>query len=81
MGVSTSTVYKWWRRYRFHDLRHFRASCLIADGANPKEVMVEMGHASIQMTVDTYGHLFPEDAAPRRARAEDIAAGVLAPPA
>ena len=55
------------QRYRFHDLRHFPASCLIADGANPKEIMADMGHASIQMTFVTYGHLFPEDAAPRRA--------------
>jgi integrase len=30
-------------RLNFHCLRHFRASMLIEDGANPKEVMVEMG--------------------------------------
>ena len=32
-------------RLNFHCLRHFRASMLIEDGANPKEVMVEMGHS------------------------------------
>jgi integrase len=62
-------------RLNFHSLRHFRASMLIADGANPKEVMVEMGHANIAMTFDLYGHLFQDDAAhTRRAeRAERLA--------
>src|SRR5690606_25847687 len=48
-------------RYRFHDLRHFRATMLIADGANPKEVQSELGHASIVVTMDTYGSLFRDD--------------------
>ena len=48
-------------RLNFHCLRHFRASMLIADGANPKEVMVEMGHSNIAMTYDLYGHLFTDD--------------------
>lgn len=63
--------------YPFHALRHFRASVLIAAGATPKEVQAEMGHATITMTFDTYGHLFPEDRAARRARAETIAAGLI----
>jgi integrase len=48
---------------------------LIDDGANPKEVMVEMGHSNIAMTYDLYGHLFTdEDADTRRAqRAERLA--------
>lgn len=53
-------------RYRFHDLRHFHASMLIADNANPKEVQYEMGHSSIQMTYNIYGHLFHDDEANRR---------------
>jgi integrase len=62
-------------RLNFHRLRHFRASMLIEDGANPKEVMVEMGHSNIAMTYDLYGHLFTdEDADTRRAeRAERLA--------
>lgn len=60
--------------FKFHDLRHFHASMLIASGATPKEVMVEIGHSSIQVTFDTYGHLFPEDDGRRRSRAEEIAA-------
>jgi integrase len=62
-------------RLNFHCLRHFRSSMLIEDGANPKEVMVEMGHSNIAMTYDLYGHLFTdEDADTRRAeRAERLA--------
>lgn len=47
---------------------------LIAAGANPKEVMKAMGHADVQTTFNLYGHLFPEDAAERFARADRIAA-------
>ncbi|MBT5274962.1 site-specific integrase, partial [Candidatus Woesearchaeota archaeon] len=61
-------------RYKFHDLRHFHASMLIASGATTKEIMVEMGHSSVQVTFDTYGHLFPEDDINRRRRAEEMAA-------
>lgn len=56
-------------RYNFHALRHFHASMLIADGANPKEVQVEMGHSSIQVTYDTYGKLFKDEDAERRQKA------------
>jgi integrase len=45
--------------YRFHDLRHFFASMLIAQGESAKYVCDQMGHSSIQVTYDTYGHLFP----------------------
>jgi len=50
------------RRFRFHDLRHTFGSLLIRDGASPayvKDVKDQMGHSSIQVTVDTYGHLIP----------------------
>lgn len=56
-------------RYTFHSLRHFHASMLIASEATAKEIQVEMGHSSIQMTFDTYGHLFPDDEKKRSARA------------
>ncbi|MCW5695318.1 MAG: site-specific integrase [Bauldia sp.] len=48
-----------------HALRHFYASWCInrrADGGlelPPKVVQTRMGHASITMTMDVYGHLFP----------------------
>jgi integrase len=45
---------------RFHDLRHTCASLLIAQGAHPKAIQVHLGHSSIQVTMDRYGHLFPD---------------------
>ncbi len=45
---------------RFHDLRHFYASTLIAAGLHPKAIQTRLGHASITETMDVYGHLFPE---------------------
>lgn len=47
------------RRVRFHDLRHSFASLLIGQGENLVYIKDQLGHASIQMTVDTYGHLIP----------------------
>jgi len=47
------------RRFRFHDLRHTFGSLLIQDGASLAYVKDQMGHSSIQVTVDTYGHLIP----------------------
>jgi integrase len=46
-------------RNPFHALRHSFASHMIAAGVQPKVLQVVMGHASIQVTLDTYGHLFP----------------------
>jgi integrase len=47
------------RRFRLHDLRHTFGSLLIQDGASLTYVKEQMGHSSIQITVDTYGHLIP----------------------
>src|SRR4029079_3686671 len=44
---------------RFHDLRHTCASLLIAQGAHPKLIQARLGHSSITITLDSYGHLFP----------------------
>jgi integrase len=44
-------------RIRFHDLRHTFASILIDLGENPKYIQNQMGHSSIKITLDTYGHL------------------------
>ncbi len=46
-------------KYGIHALRHAAASLFIEQGLTPKRVQVIMGHSSIQMTFDTYGHLFP----------------------
>jgi integrase len=48
------------RSVRFHSLRHFYASALIAQGENIKYISSQLGHASVQITVDRYGHLFPD---------------------
>ncbi|MGH9079117.1 MAG: tyrosine-type recombinase/integrase [Acidimicrobiales bacterium] len=45
---------------RFHDLRHTAVALAIAHGAHPKAIQARMGHSSIQVTLDRYGHLFPE---------------------
>jgi integrase len=44
-------------RYGFHDLRHFAASMFIELGWNAKRIQVVMGHSTITMTFDLYGHL------------------------
>ena len=44
---------------RYHDLRHFYASALIAADLNPKVIQARLGHASITDAMDTSGHLFP----------------------
>lgn len=44
---------------RFHDLRHTCASLLIESGAHPKAIQEQLGHSSIQITMDRYGHLLP----------------------
>ncbi len=46
-------------RLRFHDLRHTCAALLIAQGAHPRAMMERLGHSSVQVTIDRYGHLLP----------------------
>jgi integrase len=66
-----------------HALRHFYASWCInpmdrgGQGLPPKVVQERLGHSSIVMTMDTYGHLFPadEDAKGRLADAERVLLG------
>jgi integrase len=45
---------------RIHDLRHTSVALSILAGAHPKAIQSRMGHASITVTLDRYGHLFPE---------------------
>lgn len=46
--------------YTLHDFRHAAASLWIEQRVNPKRVQRWMGHSSIQVTFDTYGHLFDQ---------------------
>lgn len=57
---------------RFHDLRHTYAAFCIASTADPYAVMRRMGHSSITVTYDTYGHLFPERDAQITASLEEL---------
>lgn len=52
----------------FHVLRHTYASLLIAAGTHLTAIQERMGHASIKVTSDIYGHLYPaEDDRTRKA--------------
>lgn len=46
---------------RLHDLRHACASLAISAGANVKVVQRLLGHKTAVLTLDRYGHLFPDD--------------------
>jgi integrase len=63
-----------WKRTKLkritpHECRHTCASLMIAAGVNAKALSTYMGHASIQITLDRYGHLMPGN--------EEEAAGLL----
>jgi len=44
---------------RLHDARHTHASLMLKQGIHPKVVQERLGHASIQITLDTYSHVVP----------------------
>jgi integrase len=44
---------------RLHDARHSHASLMLKQGVHPKIVQERLGHASIQITLDTYSHVAP----------------------
>lgn len=46
-------------RVGMHQCRHTYASLMIAAGVNAKTLQRYMGHSSINVTMDRYGHLFP----------------------
>jgi integrase len=45
---------------RFHDLRHSAATLMLAAGTNPKIVSERLGHATVNITLDTYSHVLPD---------------------
>jgi integrase len=55
-----------------HALRHTAASLPIAAGANVKVVQQMLGHATASMTLDLYGHLFPDQLDDFADRLDDI---------
>lgn len=48
------------RQIRFHDLRHTNVALRIEQGQNIKYIQNQLGHASIQTTLDRYGHLIKD---------------------
>ena len=44
-----------------HELRHTAASMAIAAGASIKAVQAMLGHATATLTLDLYGHLYPDE--------------------
>ena len=66
--TSQNTIRNIWKRLlkkagledqRLHNTRHTYASILLSNGESPVYVKEQLGHSSIQMTVDIYGHLIP----------------------
>ena len=49
-------------RFSLHALRHAAASLFIEQGWAPKKIQTMLGHSSIVMTYDVYGHLFHDPA-------------------
>lgn len=60
----------WWRKWRtengfptlkFHELRHTKATQLLANGVDVKTVQTRLGHADASLTLDWYAHAIPEN--------------------
>ena len=67
--------------FRFHDLRHYFASLLIAAGSDIKVVQTRLRHASAKTTLDTYGHLWPDSDDSTRAAVDKVLAARAERPA
>jgi len=75
------------RHFTPHCLRHTFASLLLQQGESPAYVQRQLGHASIQLTVDTYGRWLPmgnkaavdrlDDASPGASGSKVVANGVF----
>jgi integrase len=62
------------RRVRFHDTRHSAATFLQAQGFTLEDVKNQLGHSTIVLTSNTYGHV-PEHRQRQVARAMDAVLG------
>ncbi len=47
-------------KVRFHDLRHSAATFLLASGMTLEDVKIMLGHSTIVLTSNTYGHVLDE---------------------
>ncbi|OMD00026.1 site-specific integrase [Paenibacillus sp. FSL R5-0636] len=66
--ATTRSVYRAWERFlkkyeaphiTFHDLRHTHVAMMIKQGVHMKVISERLGHSSISVTMDIYGHLLP----------------------
>jgi integrase len=46
-------------KIRFHDLRHTHATLMLQLGQHPKVVSERLGHANVNITMNTYSHVMP----------------------
>lgn len=49
------------KKIRVHDLRHSHVAYLINQGVAPLLIKKRLGHKDIQITLNTYGHLYPDE--------------------
>ncbi|MGN0148785.1 MAG: tyrosine-type recombinase/integrase [Clostridia bacterium] len=57
------------KKIRIHDFRHSHASYLANNGINIQEIARRLGHSKVDITWNTYSHLYPKE--------EDRAVAVL----
>jgi len=60
------------RQVRFHDLRHTNVALRLAQGQPIKYIQHQLGHSSIQTTLDRYGHLMPDIGAEQAMKLDNI---------
>jgi integrase len=61
-----------------HECRHTFASLMIAAGVNAKSLSTYMGHSSVTITLDRYGHLMPGNESEAAARLDAYLAQAVA---
>lgn len=75
MDETPNNIENWWLRFcqrsnirhlKFHSLRHFNATMLIANHADTKTVSASLGHANISTTLDIYATASPKNRQSRR---------------
>lgn len=49
------------KQIRVHDLRHSHVAYLIHEGVEPLLIKNRLGHKDIRITLNTYGHLYPNE--------------------
>ena len=64
----------------FHELRHTAAALAIDSGAHPLTVKERLGHSSITVTMDVYGHRFPAQDKALAQALDEVLKGSLAGP-